>query len=86
MSRSIICETWSLTLREKRRLRVIENRIFRRVFGPERDENGKWRRFHNKELHALYRSSYVVRVIKSRRLKWAGHVARKEEGRRTSTF
>ena len=59
------CETWSFTLREKYRLRVFENRILGRVFGPKRDVNGAWRR----------------RVIKSRRLRWAGHVASMEEGR-----
>ena len=63
------------------RIRVFENRILRRIFGPNRDDNGEWRRIHNEELHCLYRSPYVVRVIKSRRLRWAGHVARIEEGR-----
>ena len=62
------CETWSLTLREERRLRVFENRILRRIFGLKKDENG--------ELDSLYRPSNIVRVIKSRRLRWAGHVAR----------
>ena len=76
-----ICEAWSLTLREERRLRVFENRIPRRVFGPKRDDNGKWRRLHNEGLHCLYRSPNIVRVIKSRRLRWADHVARMEEGR-----
>ena len=75
------CETWSLTLREECRLRVFENRILRRIFGPKRDENGEWRRIHNEELHRLYRSPNIVRVIKSIRLRWAGHVARMEEGR-----
>ena len=75
------CETWSLTLREESRLRVFENRILRRIFGSKRDENGEWRRLHNEELHSLYRSPNIVRVIKSRRLRWAGHVARMEEGR-----
>ena len=75
------CETWSLTLREEKRLRVFENRILRRIFRPKRDENGEWRRLHNEELHSLYRSPNIVRVIKSRRLRWAGHVARMEEGR-----
>ena len=55
--------------------------ILRRIFGPKRDENGEWRRLHNEELHSLYRSPNIVRVIKSRRLIWAGHVARMEEGR-----
>ena len=74
-------EAWSLTLREERRLRVLENRIPRRIFGLKRDENGKWRRLHNEELHSLYRSPNIVRVIKSRRMRWAGHVAKMEEGR-----
>ena len=60
------CETWSLILREEFRLRAFENRILRRVFGPKRDENGEWRRLHNEELHILYRSPNIVRVIKSR--------------------
>ena len=75
------CETWSLTLREESRLRVFENRILRRIFRPKRDENGEWRRVHNEELHSLHHSANIVRVIKSRRLRWAGHVARMEEGR-----
>ena len=53
----------------------------RRIFEPERDENGEWRRLHNEELNSLYRSPNIVRAIKSRRLRWAGHVARMEEGR-----
>ena len=56
-------------------------RILRRIFGPKRDENQDWSRVHNEELHSLYRSPNIVRVIKSRRLRWAGHVARMEEGR-----
>ena len=72
---------WPLTLREESRLRVFENRILRGIFGPQRDENGEWRRLYNEELHSLYRSPNIVRVIKSRRLRWAGHVARMEEGR-----
>ena len=75
------CEKWSLTLRKECRLRVFENRILRRIFGPKREENGEWRRLHNKEFHSLVRSPNIVRVIKSRRLRWAGHVARIEEGR-----
>ena len=75
------CETWSLTLRDKCRLRVFENRILRRIFGPKGDENGEWRRLHNEELHSLYGSPNIVSVIKSRRLRWAGHVARMDEGR-----
>ena len=56
-----------------------ENRILRRIFGPKRDEKGKWRRLHNEELHSFYRSPNIVRVIKSKRLRWAGHVARMEK-------
>ena len=74
------CEAWSFTLREECRQRVFESRILRRIFRPKRDENGEWRRFQNEELHSLYRSANIVRVIKSRRLRWAGHVARMEEG------
>jgi hypothetical protein len=66
-----------LTLREEHRLRVFENRVLRRIFGPKRDEvTGVWRNLHNEELHSLYSSPNIIRVIKSRRLIWAGHVAR----------
>jgi hypothetical protein len=76
------CETWSLKLREECRLRVFENKVLRRIFGPKRDEvTGEWRRLHNKELYALYSSSNIIRVIKSRRLRWAGHVVRMGERR-----
>jgi hypothetical protein len=69
------CETWSPTLRNECRLRVFENRILRRIFEPKRDEvTGEWRRLHNKELYALYSSTDMIRLIKSRRLRWAGHV------------
>jgi hypothetical protein len=75
------CETWSLTLREEHRLRVFENRVLRRIFGPKREEDGPWRKLHNDELHSLYSSPNIVRVIKSRRMRWMGHVACMEEGR-----
>jgi hypothetical protein len=69
-------------LREECRLRVFENRVLKRIFGPKRDEvTGEWRRLHNKELYALYSSPNIIRVMKSRRLKWAGHVARMGERR-----
>jgi hypothetical protein len=67
-------------LREERRLRVFENRVLRRLFGPERDEvTGEWRKLHNKELNDLYSLPNIVRVVKSRRVRWAGHVARMGE-------
>ena len=75
------CEAWSLTLREESRLKVFGNRILRRIFEPKRDENGDWRRLHSEELHTLYHSFNIVRAIKSSRLRWAGHVAKMEEGR-----
>jgi hypothetical protein len=68
-------------LREEHRLRVFENRVLRRIFGPKREEDGSWRKFHNDELHSLYSSLNIVRVIKSRRIRWAGHVARRGEMR-----
>jgi hypothetical protein len=69
-------------LREECRLRVFENRVLRRIFGPKRDDvTGEWRRLHNKELYALYSSRNIIRVIKSRRQRWAGHVARMGERR-----
>ena len=75
-------ETWSLTLRDARRLRMFENRVLRRVFGPKRDDvTGKWRKLHNEELSDLYALPNIVRVVKSRRMRWAGHVARMIEGR-----
>jgi hypothetical protein len=72
-------ETWSPTLGEEHRLRVFENSVLR-IFGPEREEDGSWRKLHNDELHDLYSSPNIVRVIKSRRMRWAGHVARMERG------
>jgi hypothetical protein len=74
------CETWSVTLREEHRLRVFENRVLRRIFGPKRDEvKGEWRKLHKKELRDLYSSLSIIRMIKSRRMRWAGHVARMGE-------
>jgi hypothetical protein len=70
------CETWSLALREEHRLRVLENRVLRKIFGPKREEGGSCRKLHKEELHSLYSSPKFVRVIKSRRMRWAGHVAR----------
>jgi hypothetical protein len=67
------CATWSLTLKEERRLRVFENRVLRRIFGPKRDEVAReWRKLHNEELSGLYSLPNIVGVIKSRRLRWAG--------------
>ena len=74
------CETWSLTLREEHRLRVFENRVLRRIFGPKRDEvTGEWRKLNTEKLNDLYCSFNTFRVIKSRRIRWAGHVARMGE-------
>ena len=76
------CETWSLTLREERRLRVFENKVFGRIFGPTRDEvTGNWREMHNEEINVLYSSPNIVRLIKSRRMRWAVHVPRMGEER-----
>ena len=76
------CETWLLTLREERKLRVFENMVLRRIFGPRRDEvTGEWRRLHNEELNDLYSSPNIVRVIILRRMRWAGHVVRMGEER-----
>jgi len=76
------CENWSLILSEERYLRVIENSVLRRVFGPKMDEvTGEWRKLHIEELKYFYSLSKIVRVVKSRRMRWAGHVARMGEGR-----
>ncbi|KAJ4437296.1 hypothetical protein ANN_17434 [Periplaneta americana] len=76
------CETWTLTLREEQRLGVFENKVLRKIFGAKRDEvTGEWRKLHNGELHSVYSSPDIIRNIKSRRLRWAGHVARMGESR-----
>jgi hypothetical protein len=78
------CENWSLTLREEHRLRVFQNRVLRRIFGSKRDEvTGEWRQFRNEELRDLYSSPSIIRIIKSKRMRWADHVARMEEKRNT---
>jgi hypothetical protein len=75
-------ETRSLTLREEHRLRVFENRVLRRIFGPKRDEvTGEWEKLHIEELRDLYSSPSIITIIKSRRVRWAGHVARMGEKR-----
>jgi hypothetical protein len=75
------CETWSLTLGEEHKLRVFENRVLRKIFGPKREEDRSWRKLHNDELHSLYSSLNIVRVIKSKRMRWAGHAACMGKGR-----
>jgi hypothetical protein len=76
------CETWSLPLREECQLKVFENRMLRRIFRMKTDEvTGGWRKLHNEELHNLYSSPNIIRIIRSRRMRWAWHVARMEEKR-----
>jgi hypothetical protein len=75
------CKTWSLTWREEHRLRVFENTVLSRIFGPKREEDKSWRKLHNDELHSLYSSPNIARVIKSIRIRWVGHVACMAEGR-----
>jgi hypothetical protein len=71
------CETWSLTLKEEHRLKVFENRVLRRIFGPKRNEvTGEWRKLHNRELRDLNFSPSIIRIIKSRKMKWKEYVAR----------
>ena len=77
-----VVEIWSLTLREEFRLRVFENRALRRIFGPRRDEvTGEWRKLRNEELNYMYSSPNIIRVIKSRIMRWTGHVERMGERR-----
>jgi hypothetical protein len=71
---------------KERRLRVFENGVLRKIFGPKREEDGSWRKLHNDELHSLYSSPNIVRVTKSRRMRWAGRVPRMEEGRGYTGF
>jgi hypothetical protein len=81
------CETWSLTLREEHRLRIFENRVLRRIFGPKKDKiKGGWRKLRNEELRNLYSSPDVIRMIKSRRMRRARHVARMGEKRNACLF
>jgi hypothetical protein len=76
------CEIWSLAVREEHRLRVFENRVLRRIFGPQRNEvTGDGRKLHNEKLQNLYSSPNIIRIIKSRRMIWSGHVARMGEKR-----
>jgi hypothetical protein len=75
------CDTWSLTLKEEHRLRVSENGLLRRIFGPRREEDRSWRKLHNDELRSLYSSLNIVRVIESTRMRWMGHVVCMQEGR-----
>jgi hypothetical protein len=71
------CETWSLTLREEHILRVFENRVLRRIFGPKRDEViGGWTKLHNEEPHNLYSSPSIIRIIRTKKMRWAVHVVR----------
>jgi hypothetical protein len=70
------CETWSLTLKEEHRLRVFENKVLRRIFGPKRDEVTRgWRKLHNEELRDMYSLPSIIRIIKSRRTRWAAHAS-----------
>jgi hypothetical protein len=75
------CETWSLKLREEHGLKMNEDGLLREIFGPEKDElTGTWRNLHNEEFYGFYCSLNIIRVIKSRRVRWSGHVARMGRG------
>jgi hypothetical protein len=79
-------EPWCLILREKHKLRIFENRVLRRIFGPKRDEvTGEWRKLHNEELHDVYSSPNIITQVMSDRMRWAGHVARMREERKVCT-
>jgi hypothetical protein len=81
------CETWYLTSREEHRLAVFENRVLNWIFGPRRDEvAGDWRKLHNEELHDLYSLPSIIRIMKSRRMRWEGYVARTWEKRKACRF
>jgi hypothetical protein len=81
------CETWSLTASEEHKLRVFEKRALRRIFGTKRDGvTGGWRKLHNEELHNFHSSPSIIRIIKSGRMRWAGHVARMGEKRNVYRF
>jgi hypothetical protein len=71
-----MCAKLGLSLREEPRLRVFENRVLRRIFRPKREEDGSWRKLYNDEIHSLYSSPNIVRIIKTRRMRWEGHAAR----------
>jgi hypothetical protein len=75
------CKAWSLTLKEEHQLMIFENRVLRRIVGPKREKDGSWRKLHNDELYRLYSSPNIVRVIKSRKMRWVGHVAWMGKGR-----
>ena len=77
----MVMKLFCFPMKEDRRLKIFENRIPRRIFGLKKDENGEWRRLQNEGLHSLYRSPNIVRMIKSRSLRWAGHVIRMDEGK-----
>jgi hypothetical protein len=80
-------ETWPFTLKEEYKLRVFENRVQKRIFGPKRDEvTGEWRKLHNEELHNLYSSPSIIRIIKSKRMRWLGHVAQMGGGEKRNMY